>query len=193
MSEENIIVLARKEDFDEMIRVLRACFPIQESPEEIKRNLSISRNFLAKANGEIIGTMSYTKSEIVNGKITDMPLYRREQMCITHGLAVLPKYRRRGIAERLVREAERDMCRNHIKGYIGNAASEEVAQWFVCKFGVRIKRLEVRHLTAVGVFIEKRFRQESSFEEVKKRVKQVVSPFLKKTYGRVRATLRESL
>ena len=187
------ITRAQKEDYDEVIKVMNICMPKPEKPEVLRQALSLSRTFVARVDEKIVGTTSYSKSELRDGKIVNTPLYRRDKMCYMWGIAVLPEYRRQRIAEQLVREAERDMYRNHEKGYIVNAVSEEVAQYYVRTFGARIIRLALRLLLVPGIPMEKKFRQEGILEDLKKKLRQIVSLLLKKTYTRIKATLTESL
>jgi len=193
-----VISRARSEDIVGIIYVMITCSvgegsQIMEWLMGWSKYLIISKVFVARIKGKIVGTMAYSKSAwLPNGKLVDAPEYRRNKIGYIWGLAVLLEYRRRGIGERLVRKAERDMYLNHFKGWYGNAASEGVAQWYVGKFGARIKRLEPKQLVAPGVYVEKKFYQEGAIEELKKGIRKPVSFLLEETYAQVRTKLTAS-
>ncbi|MGB9693453.1 MAG: GNAT family N-acetyltransferase, partial [Fervidobacterium sp.] len=139
--EEIEIALAEKGDIEEIISVLKRSFSSFENPEGTKKLLLLSKTLVAKAHGRIVGTVSYTNLKCINGKVTEMPHYKKNKKFLIFGLAVLPEYRNRGIATILVREAERYMRREKAQGYFGNADTEEIAQWWVSMFGVKLMRL----------------------------------------------------
>jgi GNAT superfamily N-acetyltransferase len=144
---------------------------------------------VAKSDGKIVGTVSYTHKVLGDGKSRETLEYRRNKKYHIWGMAVLPEYRRRGIGEQLLHEAERDMYKKNGKGYFGLAFSEEVAQWYVRTSGVRLRRLSPRYLTTVGVPFTKNFRQNGALEDMKKRLRYVLSLLLKRLHANPKAIL----
>lgn len=182
------IVSAQEEDYDEIISVLNICFKDRspEDPETLRQLLSVSTTFVAKVEDRIVGTVSYTNFVVGNSEIVETPQHRKSKMCHIWGLAVLPKHRNVGIATNLVRNAERDMRRKKAKGYFGNAFPEEVAQWWVRTFGVRLKRLALDRIMTFGVPFEKRFRQDGFSEHLKKETRRELAYLLGRTYSKAR-------
>lgn len=119
---------ASEADQDGVIELLKICGLY--IPEGTEYMLGIGRTLVARIGKKIVGTRSF--------RSTSGPYWH------VYGLCVHPDYRRRGIAERLHREAERMMFKEGARGYVGEAASEEVAQYYVRTFGVRICRLSFR-------------------------------------------------
>ena len=186
------IAQGQRGDYDGIILVLRRSYPHPEDPEVIRQNVLFSQNVVAKIGGRIVGSVSYTNVIVSKGKVVETPRYRKNKMYYVWGLAVLPEYRGRGIAAHLVREAERGMYRKKANGYFGNAFSEEVAQWWVCMFGVRLRRLALDRLMTTGVPFEKRFRQEGFFEDLKAKCRELISSLLARTYTRAKTAMDKS-
>lgn len=106
------IRIARPEEGERLAEIEEACFPPSEaaSKEEVlARMAAFPENFLvAELHGELVG--------FINGNNTDKPylpdeLYHDVSLHVPHGdyqtvfgLNVLPNFRRRGIAEKLVKE-----------------------------------------------------------------------------------------
>jgi GNAT superfamily N-acetyltransferase len=185
------IIRARKEDYNEIITVSNTCF--RDHPEDLdtlRQLLSISTTFVAKIEGKIVGTVSYTNLKESEGEVIETPQCRKNKMYCIWGVAVLPKYRNIGIGTNLVHaRAEKDMYRKKAKGYIGNAFPEEVAQWWARRFGVRLRGLALDRLMTFGVPFEKRFSQDGFFENLKTEFRKDISYLLGRTYTRAKTAL----
>lgn len=165
------MVQAQENAYGNIVNIINLCYPNPQDSKVTKRNLLLSTVFVAETEGKIIGTVSCTRKKLHNGEIREIPEYRRNKMYYVWGLAVLPEYRKQGTGEQLFREAERFMYRERAKGYFGIAFSEEVAQWYVRTFGVRLRRLSLRYITAVGVPFVKKFQQEGIIDNIKRKLR----------------------
>ena len=140
---ENLTIeIATEGDIPHVLSILKICKMFNDRTES---RLKYCKTLLARTDGKVVGTRSFRRMR--NGYYH--VLY----------LAVHPDYRRRGIAERLCREAERIMYHEGGRGYVGYAISEEVAQYYVRTMGVKLRRLNFRGWNKGNVVYSKEFSQ----------------------------------
>ncbi len=128
---------------EEVLELLKICGLYIPNISEYM--LSRGETSVARIDGKIVGTRSFR--------------FTSGEYCHVYGLCVHPEYRRRGIGERLCRDAERKMWKRGAKGYVGEANNEHIAQYYVRALGVRICRLSFRGWREGAVPYRKDFKQ----------------------------------
>ena len=136
------IEIASEGDIPEVIGLLKKCGIYAPGAEYM---LARGTTLVARYNRRIIGTRSFRKTQ---GRFYHV-----------YGLCVDTEFRRRGPAERLNRAAEREIYHDGGMGYVGEASSERVAQYYVRTLGVRLCRLSFRAWRRGNIPYKKVFHQ----------------------------------